>query len=74
MSAVALLLGSIFLFLGIRISMDAKVLHMLGFRREGKWMAHAALAMAVLGFVFWNAGSPKPSIVTASASETYLLR
>ncbi len=60
MSAIALVLGSALLFLGIILSMDAKELHMLGFREEGKWMIRLALCMAVIGFVLWSIGSPRP--------------
>jgi hypothetical protein len=58
MSAITLLLGSIFLFLGIILSLDAKELHMLGFREEGEWATRLAMAMTILGFVLWTAGSP----------------
>lgn len=67
MSALILLLGSVFLFLGIYLSLNAKELQMLGFCHEARAMGRLAFAMAILGFTFWMAGYPQ---LSPDAKET----
>lgn len=63
MGALALLLGSIFLFYAILASMDAKELQMLGFREEARFVARIAFALAIVGFVFLSGGTPTPEVL-----------
>jgi hypothetical protein len=71
MSMIALVIGSLLLFLGIKLSLLAQQYHLLGFREEGRRMGEVAVTLAIVGFVLWTAGTPSPEDVLSVDPDVF---
>lgn len=72
MSTLVLLIGSFFLFLGIKLSLNAQELQRLGFPEEGRDVLRQAIVFAMIGFLLWAGDIPSPQASQPVAAEACL--